>query len=288
MYAVCDIGGTQTRIALAEGDSLSTDPVVFATPKLFDQGVKALTTHINNLLRGRDVDMCAVGIAASLGRDNRVIFNAPNLSMWNGQPLAEALELALKTKVYLENDTAMVALGEAVYGAGKGKSIVVYHTISTGVGGARVVNGQLDEHAFGFEPGHQIIMDPENPFESNGKVVPDCPDCLMFGHLEGFIGGHALEQRYGKPPSEITDEHIWDDVARHLAYGLNNTLMYWSPDIIVLGGGLIVHEALKIDKVKAYLEKIVKIFPELPPIVKSKLGDVGGLYGGLAYINSNA
>jgi glucokinase len=48
-------------------------------------------------------------------------------------------------------------LGEAVFGAGKGREIVVYMTISTGVGGARIVGGKIDASAMGFEPGHQII-----------------------------------------------------------------------------------------------------------------------------------
>lgn len=285
MYALCDIGGTQTRIALAEGNSLTTEPVIFATPKDYKTGLKQITTHMRNLLRDRELSAIAIGVAGSLNKENTELFNAPHLPLWNDQPLVQDLKKQFNTHIFLENDTAMVGLGEAVYGAGKDQSIIAYLTVSTGVGGVRVVNGRLDEHALGFEPGHQIIMDPESGKQDSDSKT--CPSCLRFGHLEDFISGSALEERYGKQPSAIHDDRVWDDVARYLAYGINNTLVYWSPNVVVLGGGLIVHKAINLDKVNVYLKRIVKIFPELPPIKKNELGDAGGLYGALAYINNN-
>jgi predicted NBD/HSP70 family sugar kinase len=50
--------------------------------------------------------------------------NALNLPRWNGAALADDLEAALGTQVILENDTALVGLGEATVGAGKGAAVV--------------------------------------------------------------------------------------------------------------------------------------------------------------------
>ena len=137
------------------------------------------------------------------------------------------LEEQLKAPVYLENDTATWALGEANAGAGKGKDIVVYMTISTGVGGTRVVHGNLDTSAYGFEIGHQII-DP------NG---PQC-GCGGKGHLEAFIGGSSVQKQYGKAPQDITDIAVWQKTAEYLAIGLSNISVFWSPNIIILGGSM--------------------------------------------------
>lgn len=249
-----------------------------------------LSSHITKLSQNSEIEGIAIGAAGSLTQDKLGFFNSPNLPDWNNKPLGKLIALEFDTNVFMENDTALVGLGEAVFGAGKGKSIVVYHTISTGFGGTRVVNGVLDEHALGFEPGHQIIMCPHvnktsTAHPTDGDML-ECPSCAIFGHLEGFVSGASLEQRYGKLPTDIKEKHVWDDVHMYLAYGLNNTLVYWSPNIVILGGGLVNHGLIKVKEIEKTLKNIVKIFPEIPPIVTSELGDLGGLYGGIAYLQN--
>ena len=63
----------------------------------------------------------------------------------------------LLTDGYLANDSDLDGLGEATVGAGKGFNIVAYITVSTGIGGVRIVGGKIDVSTYGFEPGHQII-----------------------------------------------------------------------------------------------------------------------------------
>jgi len=103
--------------------------------------------------------------------------------------------------------------------------------------------------------------------------------------LEDLISGKALQAETGKHPREITDPAVWDDRAKKLAIGLNNIIVEWSPDCVVLGGSMITgNPAISIDKTAEYLKDILKIFPRLPIIKKAELGDFGGLYGALAFI----
>jgi len=95
------------------------------------------------------------------------------------------LEEILEVPVFLRNDTAIVGLGEAHAGAGKGHEIVVYITVSTGVGGVRIIKGEIAKNQFGFEIGHQII-------DLDGSV---CPSCEKPVDLENMISGRATEQR---------------------------------------------------------------------------------------------
>ena len=171
--------------------------------------------------------------------------------------------------VFLENDAALAGLGEAVFGAGKGKKIVAYLTISTGVGGCRIVDGKIDENSQGFEPGHQIIFSDKN-------IIT----------LENLVSGTAIEKKYGKKPYEIFDVKIWNNVANNLAYGLHNVAVLWSPDIIILGGSMMKKIGIPVERVKFHLSKILNIFPKPPLIKKSKLGDLAGLYGALAHLKS--
>ncbi|MCH8048584.1 ROK family protein, partial [Patescibacteria group bacterium] len=57
---------------------------------------------------------------------------------------------------------------------------------------------------------------------------------------------------------------------------------HWSPDIVVLGGSMILGDPfIPLDVVKKYLQGILTVFPKQPTIEKAALGDSAGLYGAL-------
>jgi glucokinase len=277
MYILFDIGGTNMRLAASHDKKTFGEPIIIPTPKDFEDGIRVFNDLARKLAEGKPIKGAAGGVSASLSRDRRILLDAPHHYGWNGKPLADALERAIGAPVYLENDAAVVGLGEAAAGAGRGERIVAYITISTGVGGARIVDGKIDVSAMGFEPGHQII-DAGGALRENsvgGRGVD----------LEGLISGTALTERYGKKPYELTDEKFWDEMARLTAYGINNTIVHWSPDVVVLGGSMMKKIGIPVDRVEAYLRGILHIFPELPKIKKAELGDIGGLHGALAFLN---
>lgn len=277
-YILFDIGGTKTRIALSHDGETFADPRIVDTPKDFDTAIKLLKDVSYELTNGERVDFAAGDVAGVFSRDRAVLVKSPHLPGWNGKNMKYAVETALSAPASLANDAAVVGLGEAVYGGGKGYEIVAYITVSTGVGGARIVNGKIDASAMGFEPGHQI-------FDASGGFHKDSVG--GFGlDLEGYVSGSALTERYNKKPYEITDKAFWNDMARLLAYGLNNTIVHWAPDVVVLGGSMMKEIGISVDDVRAHLGGILRIYPELPHIVHSELGDIGGLYGALALIKS--
>ena len=88
----------------------------------------------------------------------------------------------------------------------------------------------------------------------------------------------------GKPTSEIKDPVFWQEVAKKVAVGVHNTVVFWSPDIVILGGGLINSEAINTNEVKEHLDEIQTIFRSAPPVVRSTLGEQGGLLGALTLL----
>ncbi|MDP3963631.1 MAG: ROK family protein [bacterium] len=278
MYLLFDIGGTNMRLAVSKDGKGFGEPVIVPTPQNFSSGIGEIARIAKELSGGEAITNGAGGIAGPLDRQRAMLVNAPHLSDWAKKPLKAELEKALTAPVHIENDAAMVGLGEAVYGAGKGHGIVVYITVSTGIGGARIVNGRIDSSAYGFEPGHQIIQ-----FDS----AITCPGCGGAGHLEGFTSGTAVERKYGKKPHDVTDEAVWDEVAKYLAIGLNNTIVHWSPDAVVMGGSMMIKKpGVDINRVREYIDKTLTIFPNKPELKLAELGHVGGLWGALAYLNS--
>ncbi len=205
-----------------------------------------------------------------------MLVNSPNLPLWNGKPLKGELKKMFGAPVMLENDTAAAGLGEATYGAGKWRNIVAYVTVSTGVGGVRVVKGNIDANTMGFEPGHQIVA-------LGDAAQSDCAVCGSAGCLEGFVSGRALQRRFGAKPEDISDENVWRDAAKMLAVGLHNTIVHWSPEIVVLGGS-VMQGKIPFDEVVLSLKSRMKIFPKLPEVRKATLSDFGGLWGAIALL----
>lgn len=268
MYLVFDVGGTKTRIALSLDGKTLGEIKIIPTVKDFNEAINIFKQAGDELSGGQKIESVCGGVAGPLDKDRTMLVSSPHVGDWVNKPLKSELEKAFNCPVNLENDADLAALGEAEFGSGMGKKIVAYLTISTGVGGGRVVDGKIDENALGFEPGHQIIVPDGNPCACGGK-----------GHLESYVSGSGLLKTHGVKAEEIKDQSVWDEVAKYLAVGLNNVTVFWSPDVIVLGGS--VMQSISLETVKSNFREVLTIFPTAPEIVLSKNGDSAGLYGAL-------
>lgn len=274
MYALFDIGATKTRVAVSDGVTIGALKVM-STPPECAVGVAQMREAVLAMLpKGEKLTAAAGGIAGTLDQNKTMAARAPHLPGWNNMPLKKELENAWGVPVALENDSAIVGLGEAVYGAGKGKRIIAYMTVSTGVGGARIVDGNIDRNAMGFEPGHHII-------DAHAKEGG--------GSLEEYISGTSFQRRFGKKAQDIIDKAVWQEAADMLAVGVHNTIVYWSPDVVVLGGAMMLgmttaRNKIPFDAVVLSLKARMKIFTRLPEVRLAALGDVGGLWGAVALL----
>ena len=274
MFLVFDIGGTNIRIACSDDGQTILKRNIIPTPQQFSEGIQLIKQQAEDLCKGIKIEATAGGFAGPLDKDKSYLVKSPHLPDWIGKPFKSELERTFSCPVFLENDSALGGLGEAVFGAGKDFPIVGYLALGTGIGGARIVNDEIDKNSLGFEPGHQIIIPGGNLCNCGGA-----------GHLESYIGGIYIEKNYHQKAEDITDPRIWDEISNYLAIGLHNMTVLWSPDIIVLGGS--VSKSLIIEKVANYLKDILKIFPQPPKLVKASLGDEAGLYGALEYLRQN-
>lgn len=275
MYILFDIGGTKTRIAGSKDLVSYGEPIKFDTPKSFQEGVKTFARAVRDVAGEEKITALAGGIRGPLNQEKTGIVSETKLVDWVGRHITEIFEEKFGAPVCLENDTAIVGLGEAVRGAGKDYSIVAYHTVSTGVGGARIVDGKIDRASIGFEPGHQILDVDRSIL---GPAVKHT--------LQNLVSGAALEKRRGVKPYQISqDDPVWDELAGYLARGLKNTIVYWSPDIIVLGGPMIVGDPrIFLNDIQRHTEEVLDGFVPCPPIVDAALKDEGGLHGAMVLL----
>jgi predicted NBD/HSP70 family sugar kinase len=258
MYLLIDIGGTKTRVAGTVDMEKFSEPVVIDTAQGYDEAVAkiaeaALAVSDGIVLRG-----AIVGCPST----------TKNLPQWKDRRLGVDLSAALHTDVRLENDTALVGLGEATYGAGKGAPICVYYTVSTGVNGVRIVDGKIDVSRYGFEIGGQIL---------GTEASANC--------LEDLVSGAAIGKRYGMHPRDLgKDNPLWEELAFMLAIGVHNTILHWSPDRVVIGGSMMNEIGIPVPRVEEHVKNLMQKFSTVPEIVHSSLSDMGGLWGGLALL----
>ena len=266
MHIIADIGGTKTRMAGSRDLESFTDPIIFDTPQEYEDALEHITEAARRIAGEDPIDTFVAGLPVLLAHDKRGIVDAKNLPLWNGMACADDVERALSTRVVLENDTALVGLGEVSHGAGGNAASVAYLTVSTGVNAVHIVDGVIDPSYLGVSVGRQYVTMEDPP-----------------ATWEDMISGSAIEKKYSMHPKELGKEWAgWEDMARIVAFGVHNAIMYWSPSTVVLGGSMFNDIGISADRVRAHVEDIRSGIPDVPNIVHSSLGDVGGLWGGLA------
>lgn len=257
MDIVIDIGGTKTRVAPGTEGGIA-QCVIFPTPEAYDEALNQLAETAKTLAGEGPIGRAVIGKTRRMWKEH--------------DSFVDDVAARLGAEVIFENDTTLVGLGEAVFGAGKGADICVYVTVSTGVNGIRIVRGKIDDSRQGFEIGGQYLTIGENPQT-----------------LEDLVSGRAISARFNvASPRDIgKDTPLWNELADSLAFGVHNTILHWSPDRVVIGGSMMNEIGIPVDRVRERVAALMKKFPTVPEIVHSSLTDFGGLWGGLARLQQD-
>ncbi|HLX41719.1 MAG TPA: ROK family protein, partial [Ktedonobacteraceae bacterium] len=172
-----------SRVGMLTGTNPAPERIL---PLIFKAVEQALTeAHV-----GLDA-IAGIGIAAPGPLDHRtgIVFEPPNMPGWNRVPLRDLFAERFHVPVYVENDANTCCLGEYMFGAGRSYNMVVYMTISTGIGGGVMINGEIMEGASGIaaELGHMTI-------DRHGERC----NCGNIGCLEYIASGTAIARHANK------------------------------------------------------------------------------------------
>ncbi len=197
-----DIGGTKVSGALVQADGSISHRIQRDTPhrttsptvveativgvvrELLADAGQDPRTGVDATPATRQTPINAVGIGAAgwVSSDRATVVFAPHLS-WRNEPLRERLAASLALPVFVDNDANAAAWAEWRFGAGRGERHLVMITLGTGIGGALVVDGQIQRGRFGLagEFGHM-------------QVVPGGHRCACGnrGCWEQYASGRAL------------------------------------------------------------------------------------------------
>lgn len=160
------------------------------------------------------------------------VTNTPKTG-WVDTEFSGVIQRTFGIPVGFDTDVNAAALGEYTWGAAQGLETFLYLTIGTGIGGGAMVNGQLVHGLMHPEMGHLRIPHDfdEDPYKG---ICPYHSDCL-----EGLASGAAIEDRWGKKGEYIPVHHpAWELEAGYLAVGIVNFICTFSPQRIIIGGGV--------------------------------------------------
>lgn len=206
------------------------------------------------------------------------ITSTPKLA-WANYDFLGAMKKHFDVPMAWTTDVNAAAYGEYIAGSGKGLSSCVYYTIGTGVGAGAIQDGKFIQGFSHPEMGHSLIRrHPEDTYEGKCPYHKDC--------LEGMAAGPAIEGRNGKKGQDIAvDDPSWDIEAYYLAQCCYNTTLILSPEVIILGGGVMKQRQL-LPKIRVEFEKMLNGYVKTPPleeyIVTPALEDDPGTIGCLA------
>jgi glucokinase len=299
-----DLGGTKilSMMARRDGCRLAEDRRDTRAGEGPKAGLERIVASLEEALRKARLqrsDLAAVGICSPgpCDIDRGVISSAPNLPRWRDVHIVRHLEERLGVPVRLENDATAAALGEHVYGAGRGCRHMIYITVSTGIGGGLVIDGGLYRGATGVggEIGH-IIIDPDGPLCGCGSR--GCLEALASGtaiaaRAKELVdqGGSALLARLAREEKGLTaatvcraaeegdtaSRDIVQQAGRYLGIGLASYVNILNPEIIIIGGGLTKAGDLLLGPARAEMK--VRAMQEALKAVELKLAELGDYAG---------
>jgi glucokinase len=249
-----DIGGTKIAAGVVDeaGRILHRGECLTQAEQGFERGLQRIICLLRESANGAGVKLTGIGVGSTgpIDPQTGIFGTVDNLPGWKGFNLKQPLEREFGVPVAIENDADAAALAEAAWGAGRGKSRFIYVTISTGIGGGIVFDGELYRGVDQSHPeiGHMVV-------EASGPLCY----CGAHGCWEWMAAGPAMVTwvRENAPPgtalpADLSAKEICrraeqgDALARksvereayYLGVGLANLITMYCPDAIALGGGV--------------------------------------------------
>lgn len=249
LYGGIELGGTKMVLAVSDDDGTLFDRVSIPTTTP-EETLRRLHDYFS------DKKILSLGIASfgpvDLNKNSDTygyITSTPKVLWQNTDVLGYFKDL--NVPLGFDTDVNGACLGEVRYGAGKGLSNVIYGTIGTGVGFGIYLNNQLLHGLLHPETGHMLLRKHEIDKDFHGPC-PFHDNCL-----ETLASGPSIEKRWHKSARELYDDkQVWDLEAYYISEALANCILCYSPERIILGGGVMHNEELvKLIRIKV-LEKL--------------------------------
>ena len=299
-----DIGGSRARVASIDVFPNVTNKLVSSTgigsdPEEVMLSIERMIRSTQRSCGDTDIEGIGISLASPVNPQTGMMVNPPNLPEWDNFAVSEYLDQRYSVPIKIGNDASLAALAEYRLRPHDQVRNLIYYTLSTGIGGGIIVNGQLymGEHGFAGELGH-LTVDIEGPKCNCGNM--GCLEAVASGLAiaqlakEGIDVGKASALREAIKGREPTSQDVFrmarvgdefcsdivDSVARYIGAGMVSAIHIFDPELIIVGGGM----SGSFDQLRPGVEEYIRgnamgHFSSNLKIEVSNLGDDGGLLG---------
>ncbi len=316
-----DLGGTDIKAGLVSEDGALIQ--TYKKPTKAEVGGRKVVDRIGDLIqeildseamKGRREQLQGIGIGSPglIDHEKGAITRPVNIPDWDYWINVREIFLErFNIFTWADNDANVCALGEALFGEGRGKSVVLVLTLGTGVGGGIIVDKKVYHGARGFggELGH-IMVNPSGPVCGCGNE-----GCLETYASASGIANYArskakvehidtiLKEMCGGDRSKITSKMVYDaavqgdkvanqviaHAGKHLGIGIATLILCFNPEIICIGGGASNMGDLLFDYAREEIKWRVFFDSHFStPIVRAKLGEEAGTIGAAGLVLSQS
>ncbi|MDR3081413.1 MAG: ROK family transcriptional regulator, partial [Streptomyces sp.] len=145
-----DFGHTHLRVAVGNlaHQVLAEESEPLDVDASAAQGFDRAEERVNRLIETTGVDRSKVagvglGVPGPIDVESGTLGSTAILPGWAGTRPAEELHRRLGVPAYVDNDANLGALGELVWGSGRGVKDLAYIKVSSGVGAGLVIDGKI-------------------------------------------------------------------------------------------------------------------------------------------------
>ena len=268
-----DIGGMSAKVGLVENGAIIARRDVPITKDMdTDAIIGGIIKECKELMAIRPITKIGIGTPGILQEG---LVSAANLP-FDRFPLKETIEKALGVDVLIENDANCAALGEMSAGAAVGKKNILMITLGTGIGAGIIANGIIySGSGSAGEVGHMCIV-PDGricncgqkgcweQYASASALIRQTLDAAM-KHPDSILAEECAHSANGKTLFAALErecpvaKQVFSEYITYLAHGLNNLIQIFSPEMILLSGGISNEGDRLLSPLKEKLSKNVEL-----------------------------
>ena len=286
-----DIGGTRIRAAVVSQDGKVLTRAEAVTPARGsgEAVVDAVAAAVTAALMGHDrasIVAAGVGAPGPLDAERGIAQATPTIDGFRDFPIRDRIAAAIGMPTYLEHDGPAAAFGEWMHGAGRGTRNMVFVTVSTGIGGGAIVDGRLQRGRKGQSAhvGHMTLQ-PDGPVCNCGnhgcwEALAAGPAFAKAAQSAGYVDGAAVFA--AAADGQAGAVRVVEAQARWLAIGLVNLAHIYSPEVFILGGGVMAGlEQMRPVIAAEFAKRAMSPYRDIP-FMRAALLDNAGLIGAAA------
>ena len=287
-YGGIEAGGTKFNCIVAhDPQNIIAEKVIpTTTPEIT---LKEVARFFKETEKKHQIALSGMGVASfgpvnldESNPDYGSITSTPKIK-WQNTPLVSIMHRYFDIPFGFDTDVNGAALGEGKWGSGQGLKDFVYITIGTGIGAGIICNGLPIHGLIHPEVGHMLVKHDLNrdPFAGYCPFHGDC--------LEGLASGPAISERWGIDTKDMPMDHpAWNLEAEYLAQAVHNMSLFFSPQKIIMGGGIMKKDGL-IEKMRLLAQTSLNGYLASSQITKDidqylvtpQLGDRAGSLGAI-------